>query len=215
MVMEFAPFGNLSQFLQVLPFNQHFNSLNGFRLCIRWMHEIASAIAYVHDRNIRHGDVTPYNVLVFDGLRLKLGGFAFSQQQNLAIDDGDESDDEAMGGTVGYMAPEQLMGLRPSLKSDIFGLGMTCLFIINNQRRPGYEFRKQWEDAKANCLEVYPNQVDLVYDLMDLMERCLSPRREDRPNSAGVAEMLQLFVTSLPWDDSFIEVLIFNFHQHK
>ncbi len=217
MVMELAPFGNLSQLLQVLPFKQHLNTLDGFRLCIKWMHEIASAVAYVHDRNVRHGDVTPYNVLVFSGLRVKLGGFALStyEQQNLVVYDGDESDDEAMSGTVGYMAPEQLMGLRPSLKSDIFGLGMTCLFTINNQRRPGYEFRKQWEDAKANCLEAYPNQVDLVNNVLNLMERCLSPRREDRPSSTEVAETLNIFLATLPCDDSFIEMLILDYKQHK
>ncbi len=88
---------------------------------------LARALEYVHSRGILHGDIKPANVLLtlHDGPQLLDFGLA------RAPDSVERTDTSLYGGTLPYMAPEQLEAfLAPDLwkavgaAADLYGLGL-------------------------------------------------------------------------------------------
>jgi serine/threonine-protein kinase len=85
--------------------------------------EVASGLAYAHDRRIFHRDVKPENILIFEDGRAALTDFGASRFAKGA----ERTVTEA--GTLGYMAPEQAYG-RGRLTSDVFSLGAIAYEIL-------------------------------------------------------------------------------------
>ena len=79
--------------------------------------EVASGLAYAHERKIFHRDVKPENILIFEDGRAAITDFGASRFARGA----ERTVTEA--GTLGYMAPEQAYG-RGRLTSDVFSLGL-------------------------------------------------------------------------------------------
>ena len=75
-----------------------------------WGARLAEALQHAHDRGVLHRDVKPSNILVTDdGLPMLLD---FNLAQEPWIDDPDTAG-ATLGGTLAYMAPEQLRGAWP------------------------------------------------------------------------------------------------------
>lgn len=103
--------------------------------------ELAAGLAHAHDRGIIHRDLKPANVLLTDEGRPMLLDF------NLADDvkQRPNPDRAVIGGTLPYMAPEQIQAFldgRGSLdaRADLFALGV-ILFELLTGRHP-YPSRK-------------------------------------------------------------------------
>jgi eukaryotic-like serine/threonine-protein kinase len=80
--------------------------------------QIADALKFSYELDLIHGDIKPSNILIqHDGLA-KLSDFGMAR--NVSHDT-----NEAIGGTLNYLAPEILKGSKPSLQSDIYALGVT------------------------------------------------------------------------------------------
>ncbi|QDV06424.1 Serine/threonine-protein kinase StkP [Planctomycetes bacterium Poly30] len=89
---------------------------------VRLLRQVASAIAYVHERGIVHRDLKPANILI-DG-----DGDAYVVDFGLALDRTAATDLTVTGhllGTPAYMAPEQIRGDRALIgeTSDIYAMG--------------------------------------------------------------------------------------------
>jgi serine/threonine protein kinase/Flp pilus assembly protein TadD len=103
---------------------------------VLWIGErLADALAHAHERGIVHRDIKPANVLIADDGQPMLLDF------NLASDDNDTAAERArIGGTLPYMAPEQVRlfgGSKDKLdgRADIYSLG-TLLFQLLTGRLP-------------------------------------------------------------------------------
>ena len=96
------------------------------------MGSLLDGLAYAHGRRVIHCDVKPENVLLFKGDRVRLADFGLAR---LAL----RTLDASGSGTVGYMAPEQALG-RPSLRSDVFSLGM-ILWRLMGGGLPAWPYR--------------------------------------------------------------------------
>ncbi len=101
--------------------------------------QMLEAVAYAHRMKVIHCDVNPDNLLIFPGNHLRLADFGIAKVAQKTI--------QGSGtGTVGYMAPEQAMG-KPSLKSDVFSLGLIMYRMLTGGRPewpydwppPGYQ----------------------------------------------------------------------------
>jgi eukaryotic-like serine/threonine-protein kinase len=85
---------------------------------------VLSGLYYLHFRGIVHRDVKPPNILVnFDTHIATLVDFGLSKLKP------DGSPDPS-GYTPGFAAPEQVAGKAPLPESDLYGLGMTLLYIL-------------------------------------------------------------------------------------
>jgi serine/threonine protein kinase len=97
--------------------------------------EILPLLQYVHDRRVIHRDIKPANILrcQVDG-RLVLIDFGAVKERIVVSTEHSalRSLSTQFVGTVGFAPPEQL-SLRPMYASDIYALGMTCLYLLSGK----------------------------------------------------------------------------------
>lgn len=105
----------------------------------RLLREILPVLEYIHQNQVIHRDIKPPNIIrCQDDGRLVLIDFGAVKEQFAR-----ESTHTQKGatthfvGTLGFAPPEQL-ALRPSYASDIFALGVTCLYLLT--AKPPMEF---------------------------------------------------------------------------
>ncbi|WP_459947684.1 protein kinase domain-containing protein [Desulfocastanea catecholica] len=94
-------------------------------LAINYLQQICNGLAYAHSKDIVHRDINADNIMVLPNDRIKILDFG------LACPVGTE--DEQIGGTLAYQAPELLEGGQADPCSDVYALGITAFEIITGQ----------------------------------------------------------------------------------
>jgi len=82
--------------------------------------QLCDGLSEAHSHNILHGDIKPSNILIDDSGRVKLIDFGISGDLPVAP----SPENPAITGTIAYMSPEMLKGLRIDERSDLFSLGV-------------------------------------------------------------------------------------------
>jgi eukaryotic-like serine/threonine-protein kinase len=84
---------------------------------------VCDALSFAHSRGVYHCDVKPDNIMVGEH------GQVYLMDWGVAVTDQPR---EGFGGTVAYMAPEQLLGNADAVdaRTDVFGLGGVLFEII-------------------------------------------------------------------------------------
>jgi serine/threonine protein kinase len=137
--------------------------------------QILEGTAYAHRQRIVHCDIKPENVILFENQHVRLADFGIAKVSQRTL--------QGSGtGTVGYMAPEQAMG-RPSLKSDVFSLGLIVYRMLSGQWP---EWPYEWPFAGAHKLRgrVHP-------DFVAFMKKSISLKPGNRYRDAD--QMLSAF----------------------
>lgn len=86
--------------------------------------QIASALAYAHDKGFIHRDVKPDNVLFRDDGTAVLTDFGIARTENDSADITQITQVRAVIGSPKYMSPEQATGEKLDLRTDIYSLGI-------------------------------------------------------------------------------------------
>jgi serine/threonine protein kinase/tetratricopeptide (TPR) repeat protein len=119
---------------------------------VRGVTRLADALSHAHRRRVVHLDIKPANILITDD-----GGFMILDF-GLAYQNGLPASPEA-GGTVRYMAPEQLtsfaagQGVRPDPRMDLYALGLVFFELLTGRHpfadslQPGVR-REEWVAAR-------------------------------------------------------------------
>jgi tetratricopeptide (TPR) repeat protein/predicted Ser/Thr protein kinase len=99
--------------------------------------QIARGLAATHDAGIVHGDVKPSNVIVDERGEAKLLDFGLSRivEGAASTGDGGRSDITVVGGTPGYMAPEQLEGAACDALGDQYAFCVALKAALGGTRR--------------------------------------------------------------------------------
>ncbi|NEP76357.1 serine/threonine-protein kinase, partial [Okeania sp. SIO2G5] len=115
----------------------------------KFLAEILPILGYVHKHNVIHRDIKPPNIIrCRDHNRLVLIDFGAVKDQIATLDDSvGEGMTTQFVGTVGFAPPEQL-ALRPTFSSDIYSIGVTCLYLLTG--KPPLEFEYDLETGEID-----------------------------------------------------------------
>ncbi|CAE6506099.1 unnamed protein product [Rhizoctonia solani] len=90
------------------------------------MSQAASGVAYLHERNIVHGNIKGSNILITNNHTVKLAGFGSATQDSYTLQFTATTSNPGI--TIRWTAPERFQGLTgPTTQADIYSLGMTIL----------------------------------------------------------------------------------------
>jgi serine/threonine-protein kinase len=119
----------------------------------RVLSEVLSILHYIHNHQVIHRDIKSANIIRRE-LDSKLVLIDFGAVKDQVSQTVTASEDEAFTafavGTSGYAPPEQ-MAMRPVYASDVYALGVTCVYLLTGKspRELGYDSRTgelQWRD---------------------------------------------------------------------
>ncbi|MER7002762.1 serine/threonine-protein kinase, partial [Dactylosporangium sp. NPDC000555] len=162
--------------------------------------QISSVLIAAHGIGLVHRDLKPSNVMLEPSGAVKVLDFGVA----VIRDDDRYSRITRTGespGTVGYMAPEQVLGEPTDHRADLYGLGGTLSHLLTGQApfdgaSTVTTLRHQLSDPPPRPSEVRP---DTPVALDDLVHALLAKRPEDRPASAvEVYDALAPLVDQLP-----------------
>ncbi|RMG09792.1 MAG: serine/threonine protein kinase [Planctomycetota bacterium] len=165
--------------------------------------QLVDGLRAAHERGVGHRDLKPSNLMLLTsetrygfGLRgefdvvVKVTDFGLSQML-----DTDRSDIMPGGrflGTAKYVAPEVIKGAAPTLKSDVFSLGIMA-FTMFAGRSP-FAARNKVEYIAANLQAEAPlldTMADVSPELSRLVDRMLHKDPEERPDAGALRRDLE------------------------
>ena len=111
---------------------------------LKWLGEMAKALATAHKAGVIHRDVKPSNVMVSEEDVAKVLDFGLAKPMPKASGEPDSFGFKTAAGrvlgTIRYMAPEQMIGSEADGRSDQYSLGMTAFELIAGRYPPGKAF---------------------------------------------------------------------------
>ena len=171
---------------------------------------VARALAYAHGKGVLHRDVKPANVLLTSREGPQLLDFNLSHSPHAA----DRAEAALRGGTLPYMAPEQLAAfLDPEgwntvgEAADIYAVGLLLRELLTGRRPESPDPSTPLPRAIGELLDRRASgfgsarglNPDIPHGLDAILARCLANRPEDRYSGAkALAEDLQRFVERRP-----------------
>ncbi|HEV3299544.1 MAG TPA: protein kinase [Planctomycetaceae bacterium] len=152
-------------------------------VAVQFALQMASGLAYAHERGIVHRDVKPGNFLLTTAGKLKLSDFGLATVEAA-------TKITAAGKTMGtfpYMAPEQIRGRPPvSPQTDLYALGCVIFEMLTGRTpfigdTPAEVMHKHLDARPPKIAEFAP---DCPMGLESLVRDLLQKEPTDRPASA-------------------------------
>jgi eukaryotic-like serine/threonine-protein kinase len=142
--------------------------------------ELLSALRAIHEAGIIHRDVKPENVLVGIDGRMRLTDFGIAQPEDASR----LTQTGQMVGTERFMSPELRMGGDPTVRSDLYSLGILLREVPGSQADPDLA------ELAAHLSRVDPSERPAsAAETLAMLERGPSPPVTDAmPAVEGAAE---------------------------
>ena len=147
--------------------------------------EILPALKFIHQHRIIHRDIKPPNIIRCreDG-RLVLIDFGAVREFLTDGEDGSvQTPITQFVGTPGFAPPEQL-ALRPCYSSDIYALGMTCLYLLTGRTPVEFETDVHTHEVR------WEQTVLLSAHFTKVLTQMLKPSLEDRFQTVEALERM-------------------------
>lgn len=150
----------------------------GFPLqtAVKYIRQIADALSYVHSQSILHLDLKPSNVMFRRNSEVVLIDFGVSKHYDDS--NGAQTTSSPIGMSRGYAPLEQHMvgGVSQfTPTTDIYSLGATFYKLVTGVTPPSAE------EVNEEGLPDFDSSVPA--GIASVIEKCMQPRRKDRPQS--------------------------------
>ena len=151
--------------------------------------QVVRGLAAAHARGVVHRDLKPENLFLTHDRRVKILDFGIAKRVQVPGANAPATAAESFTatgvivGTVGYMAPEQLLGEPIDARADIFALGV----VLHEMLSGTPPFRRETAVATMSAIvsddppELSPSISPM---LAQIVYRCLEKSRNDRFHSA-------------------------------
>ena len=143
--------------------------------------QICAGLAAAHENGILHRDLKPANIMIDGDGNARITDFGLA---GLAEE---FRDDEIRAGTPAYMAPEQFDGQTPTVKSDIYSLGLVLYELFTGKR--AFEASTLGELIELRRSDTTPTTPTSIVKELDpvvesVIDRCIQKDPARRPSSA-------------------------------
>ena len=160
--------------------------------------QLVDGLLAAHQRGISHRDIKPANVMLvtakarygvelageFD-VAVKITDFGLAHM--MASDTSESQEGGKFLGTAKYVAPEVVKGEQPTLKSDVFSLGILAFQMLSG--RAPFQARNKLEYIAAN-LQMEAPALDSVAEVSPGLSRVVAAMLEKDPARRPDAEAL-------------------------
>jgi serine/threonine protein kinase len=160
--------------------------------CVRIATQLASALEYLHKRNIIFRDLKPDNIGFDANGDIKIFDFGLCRRlPNNGISDDNLFSMTGKVGTMVYMSPECALNLKYGVSSDVYSFSLVLFEMMNCGKKAfaGYDRGLYLEMV---CRNGKRPQVDLSWPIMiiDLLERSWSANPDERPSMTEIKDRL-------------------------
>lgn len=158
--------------------------------------QIAQALEHVNAQGIVHRDIKPENVHIDGNGRVKLMDFGIAKSANLSL--------TRTGMTMGtpyYMAPEQILGKKPTEQVDVWAFGLLFYELLTGIRAVNGDSMEAVLYQILNLpLDPQPMvNAGVPAEVRALVLRCAEKAPENRPQGFGpIVEALRAMVEGAP-----------------
>ncbi|KAJ3745993.1 hypothetical protein DFH05DRAFT_1394532 [Lentinula detonsa] len=181
--------GSLAEYLQNVPKEWDL---------LRFVHEIAQGMEYLHSQGVLHGDLKASNILVDDDIHCAISDFGQSEMRSEAYR---LSGTAPPHGTVRWQAPEILAGFNQlTVEMDVYAFAVCCTEVLSLGRMPWplYDDMQVQSHIMANQRPDVPPTYFTTPDLITLIQACWAANPLSRPPFSKIAAELESFRTTLP-----------------
>ncbi|KAK1225756.1 hypothetical protein PQX77_011299 [Marasmius sp. AFHP31] len=159
---------------------------------LKFMHEIAKGMEYLHSNGVLHGDLKAANVLVDDKIHCVISDFGQSEMKSEAYR---ISGTPAPHGTLRWQAPELMGGLSQlTVEMDVYAFAITCIEVLSMGRMP---WPLQDDDTVRHFVlrdDTRPGIPQTRFStpaIQEIIRSCWSTNPFDRPTFSEVARDLK------------------------
>src|SRR3989440_2417443 len=156
------------------------------------MQQLCSAVQYVHNHDIIHGNIKPTNVFVAADGRMLLSDFGIARR----YDDGQQSLSRVGWESAEYAAPEQSLGVLRRA-SDIYALGVLLFRILTGQ--PPFTGQTPVEVLLKHVRQQPPSVRTLVPTISDAVDGviCMALQKRSDDRFASAEELSNAFLAAV------------------
>ena len=147
--------------------------------------QVCEGVNAAHKRSIIHRDLKPANIFLLDEEHVKVLDFGVAHFQNSQL-----TNSGMLLGTINYIAPEQITGLKLDIRADIFSIGV-ILYELLGGRNP-FVGKNISQTMVKIVNEIPPPIPGLTKDMAAILDRALQKDRERRyPEMQQLAQDLE------------------------